>query len=335
MIPRMSRVLAGVVVAALGAALVSAQSADATWPPPGVITVPGPGITKPVATTQARLVYPPEAQRRRIQGVVSVACVVEPDGTVGPTRIVQSLDKEFGIDEQALAAVRKLQFKPGTRDGVPARILVTVNLFFSIPGVPPPSTWPALLTHEPSPAGDTTKWLENVAAAGKTVVRVSYPPTWSVDRRPGAIIHLFRPDGDEVLTIPPPRALPMQLVQPLPLQQLQFFGETMRRSAGALELDSAGIGQGLLGNRWWVWQELHVPTSLFDRFAIQLQAPEIAQFEAARLWHFTTGVGNDLVMVFVQRLIRSGQTAETTQAQLRASGQTFDQIIRRITFESR
>jgi len=331
----MSRVLAGVVVAALGAALVSAQSADATWPPPGVITVPGPGITRPVATTEARPLYPPEAQRRRIQGVVSVACVVETDGTVGATRIVQSLDKEFGIDAQALAAVKKLQFTPGTKDGVPARILVTVHLFFSIPGAPPPSTWPALLTHDQSPAIDTSQWIDAVGAAEKTVVRVSYPPSWRSEARPGAVIRLYGPDGEDSLTIPPPRALPTPLMQPLTLPQLQQYGEVMRRSAGALELDSAGIGQGLLGTRWWVWQELHVPTSLFDRFVIALQAPEIAQFEGARMWHFSTGVGNDLLIVFLNRLIRSGQTIETTQAQLRASGQTFDQILRRMTFEIR
>ena len=335
MIPRMSRVLAGVAVAALGTALLSAQSADMTWPPPGVTTAPGPGVTRPVAIGPARPQYPPEAQRRRIQGVVSIGCVVEPDGTVGPTRIVQSLDKEFGIDEQALAAVKKLQFKPGTRDGVPARILVTVNLFFSIPGAPPPSTWPALLTNERAPAVDVSKWRDDQAESGKLVVKFRHPPDWTVRREPmaNALVGVYGPDGEETLQIMAPRTGSGPMPQPISLQQLQFFSETMRRSAGGLELDSVGIGQALSGSNPWIWQELYVPTSHFDRAAIQV--PEFAAFTGARMWHFTTIVGNEMVIVFVNRLIRSGRTPEMIESDLRASGQIFDQILRRMTFETR
>ena len=163
----MSRVLAGVVGAALSAALVSAQSADATWPPPGVVTLITPGMTRPEPISRVPLKYTPEALKQRLQGVVTIACVIE----------------------------------------------------------------------------------------------------------------------------------------------------------------------ALSGSNWWVWQELYVPTSHFDRAAIQV--PEFAAFTGARRWHFTTIVGNEMVIVFVNRLIRSGRTPEMIESDLRASGQIFDQILRRMTFESR
>jgi TonB family protein len=331
----MYKVLAAIVVASLSVPAGSAQSSQDPWPPPGVVTAITPGVTRPQLVTEVRPQYSAEAMRRRLQGVVTIACVVETDGTVGAARVIQSLDKQFGLDDQALAAAKQWRFRPGTKDGATVRVLVTLNLTFAIKGEPPPSTWPAFLTNDKTSAIDVSQWRDHMEESGKLVVKIRYPPAWTIRpaSMPGSRLGLSGPDGEESMLIMAPRALPGPMPQPIGLDQLQFFSDTMRRSAGGLQLDSLGIGQALSGSNWWIWQELDVPTSHFDRAAIQV--PEIAAFSGARMWHFTTIVGNEMVLVFVNRLIGSGRTPEMIESELRASGQTFDQILRRMTFSTR
>lgn len=46
-------------------------------------------------------------------------CVVGPDGTVGDVQVVKSLDKEHGLDDEAVKAAKQWRFNPGRRDGKP------------------------------------------------------------------------------------------------------------------------------------------------------------------------------------------------------------------------
>ena len=332
----MAKVLAGVVVAALGAAFVSAQSADAPWPPPGVIVGGGPGITRPVVITRVQPPYTPAAQKQRIQGVVSVACVIELDGTVGPARVVQSLDKKVGLDEQALAAAKKWRFTTGTKDFVPARMLVTLNLVFSLPGEKPPSTWPALLTGDATSTIDTSQWREEVADAGKWRVRIRYPETWRPERVPQQLVHLDAQDSEEELFIEQPFTMPQPRVLPVSLRQLDQFAEEIRRRPETIERDMVGVGQGISAGRWWLWQELHATLSQFAHVGGNARSAEfLRRHEGGRFWHFTTIVGNDMVTMVVVRMIRSGHTPEGIDSDLRESGRIFDQILRRMTFETR
>ena len=71
--------------------------------------------------------------RAKIQGVVHVEAIVRADGTVGATRVVKSLDTQFGLDESALSAARSWLFKPGTdRGGNPVPVRVTIILEFRL-----------------------------------------------------------------------------------------------------------------------------------------------------------------------------------------------------------
>ncbi len=70
--------------------------------------------------------------RAKMQGTVLLECVVLPDGTVGDTRIVKSLDQVFGLDEQAVKAAKKWRFVPGQRLGEPVPVLVTIELTFTL-----------------------------------------------------------------------------------------------------------------------------------------------------------------------------------------------------------
>ncbi len=93
---------------------------------------PGNGVTIPRALRQVTPQYTAEAMRARIQGVVTVECVVLPDGTVGRIEVVRSLDSVFGLDQEAIKAAKQWRFAPGTRFGEPVAVLVTIELAFSV-----------------------------------------------------------------------------------------------------------------------------------------------------------------------------------------------------------
>ena len=107
-----------------------ARGQEAPWPPAGVLRF-GPGITAPKLTKSARPNYPPEAMRAKVQGRVKMEIVVRPDGTVGEVRVVQSLDRKFGVDDAAVKATKEMRFTPAMKDGVPVPVLLSTEMDFT------------------------------------------------------------------------------------------------------------------------------------------------------------------------------------------------------------
>jgi protein TonB len=70
--------------------------------------------------------------RARIQGEVELSAVVRADGTVTDLRVTRSLDKVFGLDEQAIKAASQWRFKPATRLGQPVSVYVTIAVGFTV-----------------------------------------------------------------------------------------------------------------------------------------------------------------------------------------------------------
>ena len=58
--------------------------------------------------------------------------IVQPDGTVGNIKVSRSLDASFGLDQEAMKALRQWQFAAGTRFGQPVPVLVTVEIAFTL-----------------------------------------------------------------------------------------------------------------------------------------------------------------------------------------------------------
>ena len=93
---------------------------------------PGNGVELPRLLRDAKPQYTPDAMRAKIQGVVLLECIVLPDGTVGDVRVKRSLDPVFGLDQEAVKAARLWRFAPGTRNGQPVPVIVTIELSFSL-----------------------------------------------------------------------------------------------------------------------------------------------------------------------------------------------------------
>ncbi len=73
-----------------------------------------------VPLRNARLVYPPEAEKAGIQGRVTLDCAVDTEGATENCRVVHGADPS--LDAAALSFVRASRFQPVLRDGVPTRI---------------------------------------------------------------------------------------------------------------------------------------------------------------------------------------------------------------------
>ena len=101
------------------------------WPPAGVIR-PTAGVTVPRLLSEVKPKYTPAAMRAKIEGTVWLEAVIEPDGKVGEVRVVRTLDREFGLDEEAINAVKKWRFEPGKKDGVAVAVLVEVEMTFTL-----------------------------------------------------------------------------------------------------------------------------------------------------------------------------------------------------------
>jgi len=91
---------------------------------------PGNGVTAPVLVAEAKPRYTAAAREARIQGTVTLECVILPDGSIGDVRVAKSL--EPGLDQEAIKATRQWRFKPGTKDGKPVPVQVSIELTFSL-----------------------------------------------------------------------------------------------------------------------------------------------------------------------------------------------------------
>jgi protein TonB len=93
---------------------------------------PGNGVLSPEVVYEKKPNYTPDAMRGRIQGTAWVAAVVLADGTVGEAHIVRSLDSVFGLDEEAIKAVKQWRFRPGTRFSKPVPVQVVIEVSFTM-----------------------------------------------------------------------------------------------------------------------------------------------------------------------------------------------------------
>jgi len=92
----------------------------------------GNGVSAPIPLRRPPPAYTVDAMRARLQGIVVLNCVVQPDGKCTDIRVMQSLDSMFGLDDQAIASAREWRFRPGQRLGSPVPVRVTLEIAFNI-----------------------------------------------------------------------------------------------------------------------------------------------------------------------------------------------------------
>ena len=121
----MATKLFAIVFAALLAASASAQES-------AVYDSKEAGVTLPQVTRQVKAQYTAEAMRQMIEGDVLLGVVVQADGSVGAVEVKESLDSVYGLDENAVKAMKEWAFKPGTKDGKAVAVRVDVKMKFTL-----------------------------------------------------------------------------------------------------------------------------------------------------------------------------------------------------------
>ncbi len=76
--------------------------------------------------------YTTEAMRAKIQGLVKLEVLVGADGSVKDVRVLQSLDRATGLDDEAMKTARQWRFRPATFQGQPVPFLVIIEMTFSL-----------------------------------------------------------------------------------------------------------------------------------------------------------------------------------------------------------
>ena len=86
----------------------------------------------PTLVREVQPTYTEAALRAGVQGAVWVEGLVAVDGKIHKARVIRSLDRERGLDEEALATVGRWRFKPGQIDGKPVPTVVVIEVTFTI-----------------------------------------------------------------------------------------------------------------------------------------------------------------------------------------------------------
>ena len=96
----------------------------------GAVYRPGNGVSAPHALFDPDPEYSDEARKAKYQGNVVLSVIVDATGNVRDLRVARSLG--MGLDQKAIDAVRKWRFAPGTKDGHPVAVQVSVEVNFRL-----------------------------------------------------------------------------------------------------------------------------------------------------------------------------------------------------------
>jgi TonB family protein len=99
---------------------------------PGAVRSCSQEVKLPTLDREVKPNYTQNAMRALIQGVMDLEAVVLPNGTVGDVRVLKSLDRENGLDEQGILAVKQWRFTPGTLRGQVVPMIVDIELSFRL-----------------------------------------------------------------------------------------------------------------------------------------------------------------------------------------------------------
>jgi TonB family protein len=97
--------------------------------PPGTYRV-GDVVSPPALLYKVEPEYTEEARQAHLQGVVVLSVEVDANGKAVNPRVVRSLG--YGLDQKAIEAVGKWNFRPSYKDGKPATVAATIEVNFRL-----------------------------------------------------------------------------------------------------------------------------------------------------------------------------------------------------------
>ena len=102
-------------------------------PPPPVPSGPlrvGGDVKAPVTISRGEPNYTDTARKARVAGVVIVEAIIDKQGNVDNARIIKGLP--MGLSEEAVKAVKRWKFRPGTLNGEPVATIFNLTVNFKL-----------------------------------------------------------------------------------------------------------------------------------------------------------------------------------------------------------
>jgi hypothetical protein len=265
-------------------------------------------------------------------------------------RVVRSLDPVYGLDEAAVTTVKQWRFQPGTKDGVPVRVIIKVEMSFKLRSrgdAPPPNLAPAALGW-PDAFGNASEivgsrigtWSEESVETSVVRVHFAYPTGWSILRSTEGdrlvTLHADDAGGNRTVTISQPGPAPYPLIKPLPEAALQGFLNKVGGMPGSpANLQSLGSGQVERTDGLWIWFEMAGP-----KIGASTAPPALAEHlqtahDGMRVWAFTTTAAGQTISVFCSLLHAAGTSDADKKEEIRRAGLEFGAIVKQISIQPR
>ena len=108
----------------------------------GLLAFTGIAVADEAAFTEAFVIagsrvtpdYPPAARAARFTGTVTVAAMINDDGSVGASEVIDSSNPNLGFEDAALEAFTHWRFAPAVQDGAPVATVWSYQFHFEAPG---------------------------------------------------------------------------------------------------------------------------------------------------------------------------------------------------------
>jgi TonB family protein len=146
-------------------ALAAGSQVDVSEPAPVRV---GGSIPPPQKVKDVRPVYPPDAQRTGVQGVVIIEATISTTGKVRDAVVKRSIPQ---LDQAALDAVKQWEFTPTIVEGTARPVILTTTVNFTLQG--PPSITPGMVFVASSRGQDGTMYTWEILQQ-----RGNAQPTW-------------------------------------------------------------------------------------------------------------------------------------------------------------
>jgi TonB family protein len=108
----------------------SAAPDDKSAAPKEVIYQPGGDVKSPKLIHYVEPAFSSSSKEAFVEGVVRISTVVKLDGVPADVHVLKGLNSEE--DQKAADAVGKWRFQPGTKNGQPVNVRVTVEVEFHL-----------------------------------------------------------------------------------------------------------------------------------------------------------------------------------------------------------
>jgi TonB family protein len=87
-------------------------------------------VSAPALLYKVEPEYSEEARKAKYQGIVVLRVIIDASGRATNAEVVRSLG--LGLDEKAMEAVKKWEFRPGYKDGKPVAVMAQIEVNFRL-----------------------------------------------------------------------------------------------------------------------------------------------------------------------------------------------------------